>query len=406
VARTIRPGNLTPGDHILEAYNKDEKLLIRDFWVENEDDILRIEELGVHRITIEEDPPKRRKPPTRQKAPSPGELEQELEQAPSLMMETRTLYRHTVTKIKDIFFSADRVEDIDPNELEPYIEKVLNYAQESPGSIAVLTQIENFDYDTFRHSVNLGILSILYAWHRDYDEEDLVSLALASMLHDIGKIRIPEEIILKEDKLSDQEFEVVKTHSRKGYEMLRDLGIEETLARVALEHHERPDQSGYPDGTDQIHPYSRIVSVFDVYDAMTSRRVYSKEVKPNRAFSVLRSEFGEYTETRSILYDLLRCLGLYPVGCLVRLSSGEVGVIQRNHPDDLKQPVVCVITDEHGDRIASPFLLDLQRIQHHKTMKNGKFYDHGTEIEEVLSLDEIPLLDDEEMVRIFDRIGF
>lgn len=406
MAKTLRPQKLSSGQHVLEAYDKNENLLVRDYWIESDDDLQRLIDLGVHRVTVHDESEDDRPPPTHQRAPSPEELEKDLEIAPNLIKETQTLYRHTVTKIKDIFFSADRIEDIEPDELMPFVEKVVEYAEDCPGSVAVLTQMKDFDFDTFRHSVNMGILSILYAQHRDYDDEQTKEIAFGAMLHDIGKIRIPEEIILKAGELDEDEYEVVKTHTTRGYEMLKKLGLSEPVARMALEHHERPDRSGYPEGTDRIHPYSRVASVFDVYDAMTSQRVYSEEVEPNRAFSVLRTEFGEHTETRSILYDLLRCLGLYPVGSLVRLSGGEVACVQQNYPRDLKYPVVCVMIDHEGEDLDQPFLLDLRRLQNNKTMKNGRFYDHETEIAEVLSINEIPRLSGEDVMDLFGQTGF
>lgn len=402
---TLSPRDLSPGQHVLEAYDEDRNLLVRDFWVENDEDIERLGELGVHRVTVETGTSSGRAEPTNQRAPTPEELESDLEEAPHRLRETERLYRHTVTKIKDVFFSADRGEDIEPEELDPFLEKALRYAEDSPGSIAVLTQIEDYDFDTFRHSVNMGILAILYGQHCDYDRGEIRDLALGAMLHDIGKIRIPEEIILKEDELDEEEYEVVKTHTTRGYEMLLDLGMGKPITNIALEHHEHPDGSGYPEGTDQIHPYSRVISVLDVYDAMTSQRVYSDEVQPNRAFSVLRTEFGQHSETRSILYDLLRCLGLYPVGSLVQLSSGELAFVQKNHPKDLKHPVVCVVVDSEGRSLEQPFLLDLKRLRNHKVMKNNQFYDHETTIEQMMSLEEIPMLDDETMLDVFGEIG-
>ncbi|MFB6355698.1 MAG: HD domain-containing phosphohydrolase [bacterium] len=390
MARTVRLKELETGVHVLEAYNRNNDLLIRDFWVNTQSDIERLREMGVRRVTIEEASGADRTKPTHQRAPDPDQLRDELDKAPSKLKKTRSLYEHSVTKIKDVFFSADREEDVDPDKLKPFIEEAVEFARDNPSSLGVLTQLESYDFDTFRHSVNVGLLSVLYAQYRDFSDDDTMQLAFGAMLHDIGKIRIPEEIILKEGDLTEEEFEIVKTHTTRGQKMLDQLAVDKNIQRIALEHHERPDETGYPEGTQQIHPFSRIVSVFDVYDALTSERVYSDSVSPNRAFQVLKEEFGNFPETKSVLYDLLRCLGLYPVGCLVQLTNGEIAVVQNNKPDQLKYPEVCILYDEQGEALDSPYLVDLDRIRNNKVMKKGKFYSHGIEIERVLSIDEMP----------------
>lgn len=171
----------------------------------------------------------------------------------------------------------------DFTELKPYLERFIGFVDRSPGSVSILTQIEDYDDVTFNHSVNVSILCMLYGRYQRYNDEDLLTLAFAALVHDIGKTEVSRDIVQKQGSLTEEEWAIVREHPGKGADILGAMGMDEVLPRVAYEHHERPDGSGYPEGVQQIHPFSRIVSVFDIYEALTAPRSYKGPMSPLKA---------------------------------------------------------------------------------------------------------------------------
>jgi putative nucleotidyltransferase with HDIG domain len=401
MAQTVRRRDLKPGNHIIEAYDENDRLLLRNYWVHNEKDLKRLKELNVYRATISEsslnNTETKKKPYKKKTLPRVKESETRIKK-------TQVLYRNTIEEIKHIFRDVKENIPVEPDGLLPFINNMIDYASASPASIAFLTQIEEYDFDTFRHSVNVGILTILYCRYHNFSREKLLGLAYGAMLHDIGKIFIAEDIITKRDRLSDEEYKIVKKHPEWGYEALKKMDVNPLLPRIAYEHHERPDGSGYPEGKTKIADASRIISVFDVYDALVSKRVYKERITPNRAFLSLTKEFGCFPETKKIVQDLLRCIGLYPVGSIVRLTNEEIGVVHRNHPGAPKYPEVCIIFDEDEQEVKQPYLVDLQQTQAHKLLHSDHFYDSDVEIKEVISIDHINEIADDNIFSTFDRL--
>ncbi len=401
MAQTVRCRDLKPGNHIIEAYDEKDRLLLRNYWIHNEKDLKRLKELNVYRATISESSLSNTE--TKKKSYKKSTVPA-AEKSKTRIKKAQVLYRNTIKEIKHIFRDVKENIPVEPDGLLPFINNMIDYASASPASIAFLTQIEEYDFDTFRHSVNVGILTILYCRHHNFSRDKLVEMTYGAMLHDIGKIFIPEDIITKHDRLSEEEYKVVRKHPEWGYEALREMDVDPVLPRIAYEHHERPDGSGYPEGKRKIADPSRIISVFDVYDALVSKRVYKERITPNRAFLSLTKEFGGFPETKQIVHDLLRCIGLFPVGSIVRLTNGEIGVVHRNHPEAPKYPEVCIIFDEDEQEVKRPYLVDLQQTQAHKSLHHDHFYDSDVEIKEVISIDHINEIADDNIFSTFDRL--
>ncbi|MFP4686565.1 MAG: HD-GYP domain-containing protein [bacterium] len=401
MTHAVRANELEIGNHIIEAYDQKKRLLLRNYWIHNEKDLQRLKELNVFHAIIAGGksiniPPKKTIPAEK--------IGKSINDAETKIEETQILYHNTIEQIKDIFTHVKEKIPVEPQKLLPFVNNMIDYASGSPASLAFLTQIGEYDFDTFRHSVNVGILTLLYLQYHNRPHREIVEFTYGAMLHDIGKIFIPDSIITKHDRLSEDEYKIVKKHPEWGYETLKEMNVDSKLLSIAYEHHERPDGSGYPEGKIKIDPISRVISVFDVYDALTSKRVYKERITPNRAFLSLTKEFGDFPETKQIVHDLLRCIGLYPVGSLVRLTNGEIGVVHKNHPRDLKHPVVCIIFDDSENEINRPFLVDLQQIQAHKSLYNDRLYDDDVEIREVVSVDHVDQIADDDIFSTFDRL--
>ncbi|VBB07430.1 Hypothetical protein LUCI_2679 [Lucifera butyrica] len=213
-----------------------------------------------------------------------------------------------------------------------------------------LTDIRQYDEYTFGHSVNVCILSVLTGVKLDYPYGRLRELALGALLHDIGKLGIPNEILNKQGTLTAAEMELLQKHPDMGFDMLRrnpDLQI--LSAHVAYQHHERMDGSGYPRrlAGDDIHEFARIAAIADVYDALTADRAYRKALPPHKAYEILMATAEKHFDP-DILHVFLSNIALYPVGSIVKLNTGETGVVLKVTPVCQERPLIYIVTDADG----------------------------------------------------------
>jgi HD-GYP domain-containing protein (c-di-GMP phosphodiesterase class II) len=176
----------------------------------------------------------------------------------------------------------------------------------------------------------------------NYSEESIRDILQAGLLHDIGKCHVPSEILNKPAKLSTEEFAEMKKHPYYGYKILeKSADIKETTKIAALSHHEKENGRGYPFGikSERIHPFGKICAVADIYDAMTSNRVYHQKVSPFEVFSLLENEeFGSLDQ--SIIITFIKNLAGYYIGDHVRLSNGDSGVVAYINPQAVPRPII------------------------------------------------------------------
>ncbi|HPW41973.1 MAG TPA: HD-GYP domain-containing protein, partial [Bacillota bacterium] len=196
-----------------------------------------------------------------------------------------------------------------------------------------------------------------------YDEEKLRELGMGAMLHDIGKTRIPHEILNKPESLTKEEFELVKKHTSYGYELLKRSDVLSTYASyIALTHHERHDGEGYPLGLrgEEIHEFARIVSVADVFDAITSDRVYKKRINVNEAVEYLIG-MGDHQFDYNIVRSFIEHITIYPPGTCVLLNSGEKAIVVDVNKKYPNRPIVRILADGEGQIPTVPVEIDLTK---------------------------------------------
>lgn len=216
------------------------------------------------------------------------------------------------------------------------------------------------DYTT-AHCINVSIWSIVIGMSLGYGAEQLKILGMGALLHDVGKARVDENILNKPTKLTKEEFEAMKNHTIKGYEVLKRIpGLEPEIANIALFHHERVDGTGYPYETrgDAIPELAKIVSVADVFDALTSDRVYRKKMETYMVADYLHSMKGIQFEER-IVNAFCSNLALYPSGKRIKLTDGRRGYVIISDRRDLAKPMVLVTHGKSLRREVSPYLLRL-----------------------------------------------
>jgi len=208
----------------------------------------------------------------------------------------------------------------------------------------MMHKIRKYDDATFIHSLNVAILCNMFGHWINMPLDDLDVLTLAGLLHDVGKMKIPEEIIKKPGILTEEEYTEIKNHPRRGYNLLKPMKLDERIKKVALMHHERCDGSGYPDGLrgDQIDEFAKIVAIADVYDALTSARVYRGALCPFEVINMVVEQDGDKRFDPKYLHPFLEGVVKSFIGCEVVLSDGEKGTIVAMHADELARPsVLC-----------------------------------------------------------------
>ena len=214
-----------------------------------------------------------------------------------------------------------------------------------------LVDLRTFDDYTFRHSVNVAILSTIIAIGLNFKYDELAEICMSALLHDIGKLEIPAEILNKPDKLTDEEYEIIKGHPSIAYNLVKDRwDISATTKIGMLLHHENVDGSGYPYGLKgpKIHRYARIIHVADVYDALSSNRPYKKAYSPADSIEFIMGSCGTLFD-RDIVEIFMGYVPLYPKGATVLLSNGKKAIVAENFKFNTMRPKV--ILEESGNEL-------------------------------------------------------
>lgn len=233
----------------------------------------------------------------------------------------------------------------------------------NPNAMIMLTDISVTDLYLYQHSLNVCIYATMLGISEGYSSDDLTVLGLGALLHDIGKTKIPQNILLKPGKLLEPELQVMQKHTELGYKLLKDEpNIPLLSAHCALQHHERMDGSGYPRGIrgEDIHDFARWVSLIDSYDAMTSSRAYRPSLLPHQAMEVLYAGTGTLFEKRKV--ELFRDrVAIYPLGSTVTLDTGETGVVVDVNSQSPQRPVIRILEDADGQPLSAPYEIDLSK---------------------------------------------
>lgn len=205
----------------------------------------------------------------------------------------------------------------------------------------MLHNLQTHDDSVYEHSTNVALISAAIGKWLNLSEQDIYNLTLSGLLHDIGKLSLPAELLNKPEKLTDEEFAVIKSHPKKGYEYLRDYPCDIRIKEACLLHHERCDGSGYPFGVtgNKISDYAKIVSIADVYDAMTSPRSYRPALCPFKAIEVFESE-GLYKYDPKFIMTFLERIGSSYLNNNVLLNDGRTGEIVMINKLSLSRPMI------------------------------------------------------------------
>ncbi len=237
--------------------------------------------------------------------------------------------------------------------------KLVASVDRNPDALLCLTKIREKDDYLLEHSLNVAILLANFANYLGMSEDEVQDLSYAGFLHDLGKIKIPDEILHKPGRLTDSEMEVMKGHVKYGVDYLKSTEIAPPLIQAISEHHERLDGLGYPAGTkgDDISQAGRMLAIADMYDALTADRVYKSGMSSQRAFSILMSDAPTRLD-QSLVQQFIKCLGVYPVGSLVLLSNDRLAMVLEQKDSPLT-PLVKVFYSVRNNHYLTPKDIDL-----------------------------------------------
>lgn len=263
--------------------------------------------------------------------------------------------------VTSMFNEARMGKALDAEDALPIVEEISASVLRNPGALIGLARLKDKDDYTYMHSVAVCALMVSLAQRLGLEDEQVRQAGMAGLLHDVGKMMIPLEILNKPGKLTDAEFELVKSHPVEGHKMLLEgSGISDIALDVCLHHHEKVDGKGYPDRltNTQISLYAKMGAICDVYDAITSNRPYKKGWEPAESIRKM-AEWSAGNYDPVIFQAFVKSIGIYPVGSLVRLESNRLAVIIEQTEKSLLTPKVKVFFSIKSNGRIVPEILDL-----------------------------------------------
>jgi putative nucleotidyltransferase with HDIG domain len=378
--KKVSTSQLRPGMYIhdLNCAWMDHPFATRRFKVENEKTIRRIVDNGIHEVYIDT----RRGldvagAPSAQQAAEQREADlQKVAEAASRgkpkqsrisVSEERTKALAIQTEAREV--ATALMQDVrlgrqlEVSRVEPVVGAMVDSVFRNKDALISLGRIRDTDQYTFQHSVNLCVLMVAFAKGMGLDHDTIHKIGIGAMLHDIGKMKVPEEILNKPGKLTDEEFSVMRGHVTIGANVLAESpGIDPLSIAVAYEHHERWDGTGYPRKLkgEEISVYGQMSAIVDVYDAITSHRCYHSGMHPTDALGRML-EWSRHHFNPALTQQFIQCVGIYPVGTVVRLESGRLAVVMQANEKDMLKPLVRLIYDTRKRGFTAPRDLDLAR---------------------------------------------
>lgn len=333
-------------------------------------DIRRLVEAGIREVWIDTERGLDLAPPAAEAAPAPEAPSAPPAEAAPARVDTATELARAARicaasrkAVASMFQEARLGRAIDVAATAPLVEEIAGSVMRNPGALISLARLKTKDDYTYMHSVAVCALMIALARELALDEPMIREVGTAGLLHDVGKMAIPLEILNKPGKLSDAEFACVRTHPEEGWKMLQQgSGVGEIALDVCLHHHEKVDGSGYPHrlAGEAISLVARMGAVCDVYDAITSNRPYKSGWTPTESLRRMAEWSGGQFDP-VVLRAFVKSIGIYPLGSLVRLQSGRLGVVVAQTGRSLLTPQVKVFFSTRSNAHLRPEVVDLDR---------------------------------------------
>lgn len=243
------------------------------------------------------------------------------------------------------------------------VDEINQSMERNPNALLSLARLKTANEYTYLHSVAVCMLMVALGRQLGLKGEELRQAGVAGLLHDVGKMAVPNEVLEKPGKLTDEEFSIMRSHPRRGWEILKSCyQVHESALDVCLHHHERMDGQGYPEKLkgDQLTLFARMGAVCDVYDAISSERCYKKAWSPSESIHKMASwKDGHFDET--VFHAFVKTIGIYPNGTLVKLKSGRLGVIIEQSKKSLTAPIIKIFFSTRANGYIQAEILDLSK---------------------------------------------
>lgn len=305
------------------------------------------------------------------------------------VIKVEKIHKRTKEVTKKVMTDIRMGRSLDSDSAKDVVNELVMTCIKSPAIFPNMTRLKDFDDYTFTHSLNVSIISIALGRRLGKSPAELNHIGMAGIMHDLGKMKIPEKILNKPGRLNEEEFRIMKQHPVRGYDLLKYYtNFNEDILLAVLQHHEKADGSGYPGGINekQISPMAKIIAIADVYDAVTSDRVYHNGKSPAEALKLIFDGAGRHFNDKLVKF-FINIMGIYPVGTLVMLDTHEMGVVFDTKSEDMLKPVVIIISNEKGSRV-TPYLFDLKKQSiggsHKKIVSSIKSDSYGVDVNSVI----------------------
>ena len=303
---------------------------------------------GIHQVERRTRP----RPDVAQQAVS---LEAELPRA-------QKVYQQALETTREFIHEAKAGRNIDVGRVQESVNEMIDSVFRNRDSMVALLKLKTYDEYTFTHSLNVAALAIASGRQIGLSRGQLLNLGLGAIFHDVGKIAVPEHILNKPAKLTNDEFAVMKTHPARGAAIIvkQAANVNASVISVVRHHHERLDGTGYPDGLtgDELDPFHMICGMSDVYDALTGDRIYRKAMAPHDALKVIFSLRDKHFP-QSWVERFVQCLGIYPPGTMVKINTGEICVVIETNHACLIRPRLKMARNARGQEALLERVIDL-----------------------------------------------
>lgn len=301
------------------------------------------------------------------------------------------------TTLNSLFTDVRTGKSLDVEETKRTVTGMVDSILRNPDALVLLASLSDKSDDLASHAIAVCTLSISFGRYIGIDKDELIELGMGALLHDIGETKLPDELLSNINEASDEERELLQGHTRIGAMILQNLeGVPERVVAIARDHHERADGTGYPGNLadSEIGVYTKIVSIVDTYDSVTSGVHGKEKISADEALKCIYS-WRECLFDALLVEKFIQCIGIYPLGSVVELRSGQIGIVISSQPDMRLFPKVMLILDADGNPVEPPKMMNLalfkERLETHdfevKWLVNAD--DYGIDVRKFI-LRELP----------------